>query len=202
MDSNRTETDKKEKTPLIRSVYDFVELFVIAICIVFVIFTFFVRLCRVNGPSMEKTLFDGEMLLISDLLYSPEQGDIVVFHQTGNSTSSYNELIVKRVIATEGQFVQIKEDGVYVSDDSIIDESDHLSEIEYAYLDGGKLLNHYGAFNKEPQPVPEGMLFVMGDNRNHSADSRDPHIGYVDTRRIVGKVLFRISPLDRIGTVN
>jgi len=190
----------QKKVPFIHSVYDFLELFIIAICIVFVIFSFAVRLCRVSGPSMENTLYNGEMLLTSDLFYTPEAGDVIVFHQTHDTISRYNELIVKRVIATEGQFVKVVNDGVYVSDDDTFEESERLDESSYAYMDIGVMLNYYNALDKVFE-VPENTLFVMGDNRNHSADSRDPQIGLVDERRVVGKVIVRISPLSRFGTV-
>ena len=200
MNANSTEKQSDKKTPLIHSVYDFLELLVISICIVFIIFTFSVRLCRVNGPSMENTLYNGEMLLTSDLFYTPTAGDVIVFHQTSEVNPKYNELIVKRIIATEGQFVRVVSNGVYVSDDDIFDESDRLDESQYAYMDIGYMLNYYSALDKVFE-VPEGCLFVMGDNRNHSADSRDPDISFVDTRRVVGKVVLRLTPLSRFGTV-
>ena len=200
MNANSTEKQSDKKTPLIHSVYDFLELLVISICIVFIIFTFSVRLCRVNGPSMENTLYSGEMLLTSDLFYTPTAGDVIVFHQTSEVNPKYNELIVKRIIATEGQFVRVVSNGVYVSDDDIFDESDRLDESQYAYMDIGYMLNYYSALDKVFE-VPEGCLFVMGDNRNHSADSRDPDISFVDTRRVVGKVVLRLTPLSRFGTV-
>lgn len=200
MNENSTEKQSDKKTPLIHSVYDFLELLVISICIVFIIFTFSVRLCRVNGPSMENTLYNGEMLLTSDLFYTPTAGDVIVFHQTSEVNPKYNELIVKRIIATEGQFVKVVSNGVYVSDDDIFDESDRLDESQYAYMDIGYMLNYYSALDKVFE-VPEGCLFVMGDNRNHSADSRDPDISFVDTRRVVGKVVLRLTPLSRFGAV-
>ena len=201
MATYQNERPNSKKTPIIHSIYEMAELFIIAVCIVFVIFSFSVRLCRVSGPSMERTLYNGETLIISDLFYTPKNGDVVVFHQTSETPAGYNELIVKRVIATEGQFVMVVRDGVYVSDDDVFEETERIDEIEYAYMDVGYMLNYYSALGKTFE-VPEDCLFVMGDNRNHSADSRDPDIGFVDTRRIVGKVIFRLAPLDRFGTVN
>ncbi len=201
MNTQQTESKEQKKLPLIHSVYDFLELFVTAVCIVFFIFTFTLRLCRVNGPSMENTLYNGEMLLTSDILYTPTAGDIIVFHQTSETNLKYNELIVKRVIATEGQFVKVVRDGVYVSDDDSFEESERLDESAYAYMDIGYMLNYYNALDHVFE-VPDGCLFVLGDNRNHSADSRDPDISFVDTRRVVGKVILRLAPLSRFGSVD
>ena len=195
MDQNQS----ANRPPLIHTIYDFIELFVIALCIVFITFSFAVRFCRVSGPSMENTLYDGEMLLVSDLFYTPAAGDVIVFHQT--SDGRYNELIVKRIIATEGQFVKVERDAVYVSDDAAFDESERLDESLYAYMDIGYMLDFYGTQGNVVS-VPEGHLFVMGDNRNHSADSRDPAIGLVDQKRVVGKVILRVAPFSRLGAIH
>lgn len=199
MEQNQAAGQSRSK--LIHTVYDFVELFVIALCIVFVVFSFVARFCRVSGPSMENTLYDGEMLLVSDLFYTPDAGDVIVFHQTSEQYANLNELIVKRVIATEGQYVKVERDSVYVSDDASFEESERLDENAYVHMDIGYMLDHFGVQGKV-FTVPEGHLFVMGDNRNHSSDSRDPAIGFVDQRRVVGRVILRITPLPRFGTVN
>lgn len=195
---------KKSGDSILASVFDFAELFVIAICVVILFFTFGARLCRVDGDSMLQTLHNKEMLLVTNFGYEPEQGDIVVFHQTHETYPRLNEAIVKRVIATEGQYVYIDYETakVYVSDDGIFDESDLIEE-SYDYIDNlaGVIAEPYYARDKE-YLVPEGCVFVLGDNRNNSLDSRSYEIGMVDTRRILGKVMLRLMPFDRFGTVN
>lgn len=200
---NNEQTPKKANS-ILNAIYDFAELFVIAICVVILFFTFGARLCRVDGDSMYSTLHHQEMLLVSDFAYTPKQGDIVVFHQTHENDSRLNEAIVKRVIATEGQYVYIDyaTAKVYVSEDDIFDESDVIEE-DYDFIDNdaGVITDPYYARNKQYH-VPEGCVFVLGDNRNNSLDSRSSEIGMVDTRRILGKVLLRIMPLSSFGIVN
>ena len=144
-------------------------------------------MCTVIGTSMMGTLEDGDRLIISNLFYEPEQFDIIVFHHLG----SLNEPLVKRIIATENQWIKINsiEGKIYVSDDEIIDESDLIDESAYVYLDSG----YYRSYYNQTHQVPEGHVFVLGDNRNNSLDSRSSEIGFIDTRTIIGKVVFRIS---------
>lgn len=197
---NKTSTDesigsKAEDIPfeaLAKNVFDYVEIFVAAIFVVMVLFTFVFRLCRVDGPSMENTLVDGERLVISNLFYEPDYGDIVVFHQTSLSVDVFNEPIIKRVIAKAGDKVYIDFDtwSLYVNDKLVIED--------YRKLEGVYTLRADYDF---PVEVPEGCVFVMGDNRNNSSDSRNSEIGFVDERRILGRVILRITPLDRFGKV-
>ena len=198
---NKATNDTTKKQGLIHAIYDFAEMLVVAIIIVFLLFMTAVRPCRVDGDSMNRTLTHGEMLLISDLFYTPKQGDIVVFHQTSEVNLRFNEPIVKRVIAVGGQYVKIETElgKVYVSDDDSFSEDEVLTE-DYAYLDRGYMEDYYGISGKVTY-VPEGSVFVMGDNRNNSADSRYDIIGTVDVRRILGKVILRVTPFDEFGTV-
>jgi len=141
-------------------------------------------------------------LVISDLFYTPKQGDIVVFHQTSDTYERFNEPIVKRVIATGGQYVKIDYTAgrVYVSDDDVFTDNELLDESGYAYISGGVWKN--AGHEPEVFAVPEGHLFVMGDNRNNSSDSRSVAIGCVDERRVLGRVLIRLTPFSAFGRVN
>ena len=142
---------------------------------------------------MKNTLLDGEALIVSDLFYEPSREDIIVFHQTGN----LNEPVVKRVIATAGETVQIEH--FYQTMVITITDADGNTTIlqeEYMKYDGIPLYSQ-----EMTVTVPEGYLFVLGDNRNDSKDSRHQDIGLVDERRVLGKVLFRVSPFSRFGAV-
>lgn len=191
-------SNSPQKDTKISNILDYVEIFVIAVCFVIVLFSFTgIRLCTVQGPSMEKTLYNNEKLITSNILYTPERNDIIVFHQTGDY--SFNEPIVKRVIGVAGDTVTVE----YENNDVIVTVTDREGNVtvlqeDYKYIDKS-------SYNPYPLPttikVEEGTVFVMGDNRHNSADSRDARIGLVDTRRILGKVIFRISPFSRFGTV-
>lgn len=192
--NNNQPTTSKPKN-IIAELIDYVEIFIFSTCAVLLIFSFFIRVCKVDGPSMNQTLIHGEVLITTNVFYKPEQFDIIVFHQTSEQTDRYNEPIVKRVIATGNHYVKIDFNNslVYVSEDAIFDAEDLINEQDYAYLDIGRwrmngVLETY---------VPDGKLFVMGDNRNNSADSRSHDIGLVDTRRVLGKVILRIFPLEK-----
>ena len=196
MDQNQA--SKTSRSPFITMVCDFFEILLFSVLFVMLIFNFVARLSIVSGTSMNRTLDSGDRVITSGLFYEPEAGDIIVFHQTGDV---FNELMIKRIIATEGQYVLLDWDAVYVSDDDIIDESDRVDESGYAYIEGGTMNIYPNSIGKVFQ-VPEGHVFVMGDNRYDSTDSRSPLIGFVDERQILGKVLLRVTPLSKFGAVN
>ena len=178
------------------SLYEWFDSIIRALIIILIFLTFAFKVCTVVGSSMYSTLEDGEKLVISNFLYTPKENDIIVFHETNN----LNEPCVKRVIATGNKWVKIDYDTatLYVSEDNVFTEEDIVDESSYAYLDIGR----YKSKGTLEVFVEEGYLFVMGDNRNGSLDSRSELIGLVDEKTVLGKVIFRISPTDRIGIVN
>ena len=189
---------KEKKTTLWADLLDYMEIFVVAICVVVAIFSFSgFRLCTVSGPSMENTLFHGEKLITANLFYTPKRGDVVVFHQTSENENGFNEPIVKRVIGVAGDTVTIDYQTWTVT---VTDADGNVTVVDEPY----RKVVDYNPYSSRPISVyvEEGTVFVMGDNRNHSADSRDGRIGLVDTRRILGKVVMRISPFDRFGKVS
>lgn len=202
--SGKTVNDEPKSTPE-RSLYDIVETFCVAVFVMLLLFMFVFRYVTVVGTSMTDTLDDGDKLIISNLFYTPKTGDIIVI-----STNTHP--LIKRVIATGGQNVKIDFETwqVWVSDDKLFDDGDLLKEddyVKYMYSAPGQLTEMlHGAFVNEHLTnggktceftVPEGEVFVMGDNRNGSTDSRAR--GCFPCREIVGHVIFRVAP--RTGTV-
>ena len=185
----------EKKLSFLRSVIENLEVVVCAACAVIFIFTMGFRVCAVNGTSMYPTLNHEDKLLVSNLFYTPERGDIIVFHMTGEPGEKFNEPLVKRVIATGGEWLDIDFNTwvVRVADNPQMENATVVDE-PYIYL--GELPRYYGM--QFPVQVPEGHLFVMGDNRYGSADSRNSMCGFVDERRVMGKVLMRIYPFDEI----
>lgn len=184
---------KKVKPDFVENIYEWIEVFVYSITFVMILFTFVMRLAVVEGSSMEKTLIENDTLVISDLFYTPKANDIIVFQ---SPTSNYKKPIVKRVIALEGQTVDIDFDNWVVKVDGVsIPEDDYVNK---EYL-SGILRTMNSSSVSFPHIVAEGCVFVLGDNRNASLDSRSSDIGDVDERFILGRVIIRILPLDKIG---
>lgn len=162
-----------------RSLFEWLELFVWVIGITLLIFSVFLRVAVVDGDSMQSTLHSGDTLLLCDFGYTPKKGDIIVFQVAG---SDHSHPVVKRVIATEGDTVDIDFDGWTVSVNGKALEEGYVTKADTA-MERGNI-----AF---PLTVPQGCVFVLGDNRNASWDSRYSAVGCVDTRAILGKVLIR-----------
>lgn len=183
------DSDLNPKQRFFRSVGDYLYIFAGFMILIALLF----RVVMVEGPSMNQTLVDGDrLLLISPVLYrTPKQGDIIV---ASKDSFRNGENIIKRVIATEGQTVDIDfENRIVYVDGKALEEN-------YVYFpDNSSAMRQEGT--SFPLTVDEGCVFVMGDNRNNSMDSRSPQIGLIDCREILGKVVFLIVPGTDGGSV-
>ena len=191
------ETVSKTKRTL-GEIVECLEIAVCAIVAVVLIFAAGFRICFVNGTSMNKTLNHQDWVLVSNIGYEPQCGDIIVFHMTSDKYARLNEPMVKRVIAVSGQWIDIDFDTwtLRIADNPEMENATVVDE-PYRYLDTTKqTLKSTHTF---PLEIPEGYIFVMGDNRNNSLDSRNAEqIGLVDTRRVLGKVILRVYPFKSI----
>ena len=174
--------EQEKKTVKGRDLYEWVQSLVGSVLAVVAIFTFGVRMLGVDGHSMLNTLqHDDRLLVVNPIFYHDYKcGDIVILRKNG---AFDNDPIVKRVIAVGGQTVDIDFDAgvVYVDGEAL--EEDYIREPTYT-AEGTEF----------PLTVPEDSIFVMGDNRNGSSDSRDYRLGTVDTRYVIGKAAFLIFP--------
>lgn len=163
--------------------FDFIELLIISLVAVLILTSFFFRHSKVQGDSMLNTLENGDHLIISDFLYKPQRGDIVVIE---DFSTGFEFALVKRVIAVEGDRITIINNKVYVNGEEI-DEP-------YVYRDGPD-----GYTRPINEIVPKGKIFVLGDHRNDSTDSRT--FGFVDEDSVIGKALIRVYPFDKFGVI-
>lgn len=191
MENNSKKTNRRtEERELARrrDLYEWIQSVIAALMICVLLFVFGIRIIDVIGGSMNPTLYNGDKLLVSKLFYEPKAGDVVIF-----KTDSYDpdKALVKRVIAVEGQVINIDFDNgiIYIDNEPI--HEDYIAELTNNKID------FIG-----PKTVPENCVFVLGDNRNASTDSRDRRIGMVDKRLIIGKAYSVIYPLTNLGWVN
>lgn len=194
MSENIEKTESKPSRPG-TTLFEWLQMLMVCILSAVVLFNCLARLTRVDGNSMNNTLAHGELMLVWSLGYHPQQGDIVVLNKTTVPIPGWDGklAIVKRVIAVGGQSVDI----------------DYASST--VYVDGQPLNEPYipEQMDVPPSPymqqthwdVPEGAVFVMGDNRNHSTDSRDERVGVVDEGYILGKCVMALLPFSRFGAL-
>ncbi len=170
-----------EKRSFSRLAVELVSIIASAIVAIMIIFTFVFRIVGVSGPSMMNTLIDGDWLMVSAFISEPERGDIVIVTQP----NAFHEPIVKRVIAIEGDTIDIDFETATVKVNGKV--------INEPYL-GSPTTTDDGAW-QYPLTLKENQVFVMGDNREHSSDSRSPDIGLIDENYILGQVMLRFSPI-------
>lgn len=179
-----------EKEPIKAVVYDWLEVIAFSIAIVLLIFTFVGRLTTVDGDSMYPTLKHGEQLIISNLFYEPQNGDIVVVQE---QNGYFKGPIVKRIIAKGGQTIRFDFESWKVWVDGELLDEDYINYQPWFPMESDGC--------PEELVVPEGYLFVMGDNRNGSTDSRNMSIvGFVSEDEVMGRVIFRLT--GRFGKVS
>ena len=194
---NKPEQDAPEKPKLTKAeefkqdLFFWLQALVMALVALIVLFTFVGRIISVDGPSMLPTLHDKDMLLLRSIGYTPKQGDIVVL--TKDFDHYVDQPIVKRVIAVGGQTVRIdyEESKVYV--DGVALDEPYINE-KLMFRPGGKL-------TIEELTVPEGSVFVLGDNRNNSSDSRHYELGAIDNRYILGEAIMILLPFSDAGVL-
>ena len=172
---NRVKYQSRYRTALKSTVYTLVTVAAVAVLVA----TLWLPVLQIYGSSMTPTLQNGE-IVVSVKTEDLNTGDIIAFYYN-------NKILVKRVIAGPGDWVEILEDGTVLVNNVELEEH-YLSEKSYGDAD-----------IEMPYQVPDGRIFVMGDHRSTSVDSRHVAVGCVAQEQIVGKIIFRIWPLGRLG---
>ena len=168
-------------------IYSVLSYLLLCMTVIFIAFTFFFRLVSVDGASMYPTLITGDKIIISNFLYSPDYGDIIAVNKESAEESS----MIKRVIGLPGDTVSINfETHIITVNGKVIFEDYEVTEpINEAYD-----MN----YPSDTVTVPENSVFVLGDNRNNSVDSRHTEVGFIALDEINGKALFKLYPIGRI----
>ncbi|MBE6879686.1 MAG: signal peptidase I [Ruminococcaceae bacterium] len=187
--------DEKQSEPVYTEFYDWMTFIFSCVLCFLILFTVLARVITVDGESMLPTLQDRNMLLVSDVGYTPQYEDIVIVYAPSlynKLSNDYGKTIVKRVIGLPGDKIRIDfGKGIVYRNGEALEEpyTNTLTNIQQNFP------------NNKEVTVPENRLFVLGDNRNDSKDSRSYDIGMVDVRCVIGKSLIRVWPFDKLGTV-
>lgn len=197
---NKGETE--EKSNILNDIVEIFESVVISIFVVLLIFTYIARPVTVEGRSMYPTLDNEDKLIMRTILYTPKFGDVVVVNNEKSYTFDNNgdieegdgldKRLIKRVIATGGQTIDIDFESGAVTVDGKVLEEDYIAD----------LTNYDAKAFDYPVTVPEGYIFVMGDNRNNSTDSRDNHVGFVKEEDVLGEAVVRFYPFSKFKLVD
>ena len=176
-----TDKDKDETITVSELLFEWAGAIFTALIVVLLILTFFVRQVTVSGGSMNDTLKNDDRLLVTNFMYTPKNGDIVII----SHGSSYSEPIVKRVIAVGGQRLDIDYFKNEVSVDGVLLHEDYIK---------GRTIKPQSPIKTTNFVIPDGYVFVMGDNRENSTDSRSVLVDIVPVQNIMGKAFFRLFP--------
>lgn len=171
---------------VMKKLFEMLENICFSVLFITVVMTFFFRVIVVEGNSMNRTLSNGDRVIITNFCYTPQRGDIVVT----DKNNYFKTPLIKRVIAIEGDTIKIdySTGDVYINGEIL--SEDYIKE-KIAISDKETL----------EITIPDGYVFLMGDNRNQSSDSRESVVGVINEKNIMGKAIFRIMPLEKIGTV-
>ena len=183
MEQQQTQQEKPVRG---QNLLEWYEALISAALVLVLIFSFFFRIIQVDGNSMVPTLVNGDKLIVWGAGYTPQRGDVVIV----DSYTAYGKPLVKRVIAKGGDTVSIDYATGTVAVNGEVLQEDYIAEPTYLGYDV-----------QFPYTVPEGTVFVMGDNRNQSLDSRSTYVGCIDERDILGKVLLCFMPFTDFGVV-
>ncbi len=189
-ESKRPEEPQVEKASFKMDLYFWVQALTMALVFLVIAFTLVGRVTRVVGTSMVPTLHEGDLMLLQSIGYTPKQGDVVVLRKS----SFMNDPVVKRVIAVGGQHVRVDYNTHLVYVDDVPLNEPYINEVMKD--------PHHPDLNVLDVTVPEGSVYVLGDNRNLSSDSRNERLGTVDTRYILGHVLWVVLPFSDFGSIS
>lgn len=187
--------EEKPKKSILKEILDWVYSIAMALAVVAVLHIFVFVMVNVSGSSMYPTLVDGDRLVASRLYFEPENEDIVVVEPYLSEGTVKGKMMfgrtlyIKRIIATEGQTIDIKNGRVYIDEKELREE--YISDA----------VRTISGTTKLPVTIPDNHVFVMGDNREHSLDSRDSSVGIIRNEQIVGKAVFRLTPFSSFGVI-
>lgn len=187
-DSTLGQDSENARNTVAESCYEWVEALIVSLAVIMIFFVFLFRVnIVVDGDSMKPNFHNGNRVLVSCMSGKLSTGDVVVIDENG---TGLKERIIKRVIATEGQTVNIDfASGTVSVDGRELDES--------AYIENGITKDQYDV--SFPQKVPDGHIFVLGDNRTISEDSRFQEVGMIDCRYVIGRVIYLLNPFHSVA---
>lgn len=168
-----------------KEVYSWIKTILFAVVLAVILRTYIFRTAYAMDISMEPTIHEGQILVISKVNYligKPERGDIVVINSKQDKLKHLN--LIKRVVGLPGETVEIKDNRVYIDGKALEPDFTQSPTPDFGF---------------EKTTIPEGKYMVMGDNREHSRDSRSESVGFIDGKYLTGKAVFRLWPLNKIG---